>query len=103
MKFFVPGAASSSSAEQIWSDAREQVEEDFGKVWDRRVFRLDFRQDARDLVAEVGQTDPELGRTVFAIFSSRDMHYVCTSAGGLAREKPSLVGKYETYEVEYFD
>lgn len=103
MKFFIPGAESAGSAEQIWNDTRERIEEDFGKVRDRRVFRLEFRHDAKDLSTEVGRIDPELGRTVVAIFSSRDMNYVCTADRGPDHAKPSLVGKYETYEVEYFE
>jgi hypothetical protein len=103
MKFFVPGAESPSSAEEIWGETRARVEEDFGTVRDRRVFRLDFRHDAKDLVAEVGQADPQLGGTVVAIFNTRDMNYVCTATGGGDDRRPSLVGKHETYEVEYFE
>ena len=103
MKFFIPGAESSSSAEQIWNDTRARVEEDFGKVRDRRVFRLEFRHDARDQVAEVGQVDPELGETIVAIFSSRQMNYVCTTDHGAVNAPPGLVGKHETYEVQYFE
>jgi hypothetical protein len=103
MKFFVPGAESPSSAEEIWSDAKARVEEDFGAVRGRRVFRLDFRHEAKDLVAEVGQVSPELGQTVVAIFSSRDMNYVCTATGGVDDGRPRLVGRHETYEVEYFE
>ncbi len=103
MKFFVPGAETADRADQIWNDTRARVEADFGKVWARRVFRLDFRHDAKDLVAEVGKADPERGRTVVAIFSSRDMNYVCTATGAVDHEQPSLVGRHETYEVEYFE
>jgi len=103
MEFFIPGAESPGSAEQIWSDTRERLEEDFGKVRDRRVFRLEFRQHAKDVAAEVGQADPELGETVVAIFGGREMNYVCTASRGVARGSASLVGKYETYDIEYFE
>lgn len=103
MEFFIPGATSPTTAEEIWSDARARVEADFGKVRSRRVFRLEFRQHATDMAAEVGQLDPELGETVVAIFGGREMNYVCTASRGVAHGKPSLIGKYETYEIEYFE
>ena len=103
MKFFIPGAESPRRAEEIWNDTRSRLEDDFGKVRDRRVFRLDYRHGAKDLVAEVGETDPKRGGTILAIFNSRDVNYVCTAARGAEPEQPSLVGKYETYEVEYFE
>lgn len=103
MEFFIPGAESPTSAEQIWSNTRARVEEGFGAVRDRRVFRLEFRQHAKDMAAEVGQADPELGETVVAIFGGREVNYVCTASRGVAHGSPSLIGKYETYEIEYFE
>jgi hypothetical protein len=103
MKFFVPGAESPGRAEEIWNETRAWLEDDFGKVREGRVFRLDYRHHAKDQVAEVGETDPEHGRTILAIFCSRDVNYVCTVAPGLDPEQPSLIRRHETYEVEYFE
>jgi hypothetical protein len=103
MKFFVPGAESPGRAEEIWNDTKAHVEDGFGKVRDRRVFRLDYRHEAQDLVAEVGERHPEGDRTVLAIFCSRNTNYVCTADRGPDFEQPTLIGRYETYEVEYFE
>ncbi len=103
MEFFVPGAKSPTRAEEIWNSTRARVEEQFGSVRDRRVFRLEFRQHAKDTAAEVGQIDPELGETVVAIFGTRDTNYICTADDGVAGGQPTLVGKHQTYGIEYFD
>ena len=103
MKFFIPNAPSPQEAEHTWEAVRKFEHEQTGwPVAERRIYRLRYRHDGQDLVAEVGQPDALTGETVIAILSSHT-YLVCTLTRGVARGEPILVGKNEVYEVEDFE
>jgi len=103
MRFFIPNATSPQEAEHTWEAVRKFEHEQTGwPVAERRIYRLRYRHDGQDLIAEVGQPDARTGETVIAILSSRT-YLVCTPTRGVVRGEPILVGHNEVCEVEDFD
>jgi len=56
MEFFVPTAKSSEVAEHIWEGTVKFAKENFGwTVKDRRIFRLEYFDEGKDCIDEVGK------------------------------------------------
>jgi hypothetical protein len=72
-KFFVPAAADSTKAEEVYTDLRSRAEKmRGGPMTERRIFRIDFRHNGRQHYSEIGKPDSQTEDLVLAIFEDRD-------------------------------
>jgi len=78
---------------------------DMGRpVLPRRIFRLRYLHDGRELTAEVGELDPFDGQPVMAILDQGDCYTIRTLVRGyLEIGEPIIVGKPDVLEVLEFD
>jgi hypothetical protein len=71
----------------------------------RRIWRIRFQHNRRDMVSEVGQPMPsyfEERGPVIAILGD-DSYKICTPTRGVLRGDPIFVGKAAVHDIEYFD
>lgn len=103
-EFFLPGPEG-FDPEEIYEGIRQGAEQDTGRLaTDRRIFKLRYRYNGRDLEAEVGKPDPIEGELVFAILDMGDLYTIrCRVRGVVKIGEPILVGKGDAYEVVEFD
>jgi hypothetical protein len=89
-KFFVPNC-SENEAEDWWNRARTEAENQGAKCGLRRVFRLCYERDGKEITAEVDKraefADGGSSRVVGAIFDALDSSYVIwgPTVGGPSR------------------
>jgi hypothetical protein len=109
MMFFVPseddaGELPSDEAEKTWHFARRRAEIETGGVaLDRRIYRLDYRDDGRELSAVVGGIDGDDEDLIVAIVAFPDVYSVrCRHRGVLKGGEPILVGEGDVRQVVEF-
>jgi hypothetical protein len=92
VEFFVPQTSTPEQAEKVWEATRKFAAETMDReIGTRRIFRLEYRHDGDDLVAEVGQPEPLTGEPVLVILEA-DPYLICTPSRGVARGIPILAG-----------
>jgi hypothetical protein len=103
MKFFIPHTEKPDEAEHVLNAVRTFAATTTGwTITDRRIFRIAFRHNGKDLVDEVGKPDPSNGEVVVAILES-NAFLVCTRNRGASLGMPLLVGHDDAYSVAYFE
>jgi hypothetical protein len=83
-KFFVPAAADSTKAEEVYADLRSRAEKmRGGPMSERRIFRIDFRHNGNRHYSEVGRPDSQTKYLVPAIFEdhNKNLYLTVTAAG----------------------
>ncbi len=101
MKFFVPDR-SPEDAEQFYEVARRFAADSSGRIAEKRIGSISFRDKGKDVCATVGSLDPCEGRMVTAILGpiAQDSPYLICLRG---RGGQMMVGKDEVRHVEEFD
>ncbi len=107
MKFFLPGITDKDQAEELYADIKRRAQ---GlEISDKRIFRLAYKDEGKDWIAEVGRIElvdgKELryGEVVIAILDATVTYLVCTPNLGILRDKPIMVPKNAVKSVEYFE
>ena len=105
MKFFVPGAKSNKDSEKLYRNISKLNSID---VSNKRIFKLRFKQNNHEMIAEVGkQIEGKFyaGESlVWAILKDERLYFICTPDRGVFNKNPILVGINEPdVYVEYFD
>lgn len=102
-RFFVPGANSYTTSEEIYEQIRSQVGagRDAG-LSDRRVYRMAYEQDGTHYEARVGEVEPRGGEMVVAILES-DVFVICQRNRGKDGLQPLLVDPDSVRYIEDFD
>lgn len=93
--FFIPFADSEETAQHVYAAIRETMTKVAFQPSDRRVYRVAYRHNGRDLVATVGERDID-GETVIAIleaFNPGPIYMICTRDRGVVRGDPILAGE----------
>jgi len=111
--FFIPGVKEEDKAEAIRVATVKFAEHNgFDDVTDRRIFKLAYRHNGLDYVAQVGLPEsiekdgrpmPPGDEIVTVILETSILYLVCTMNRGVARGTPIIVGKHDAYSVEDFD
>lgn len=105
MKFFLPPSAQSASEAE--SDLRSIAEFVHGTIPEPRVFKLEYRHNGKEMVAEVGKpADPYYGegsQLVTAILLAGAGYAVCLPFRGVVGGDPIMVGHNSVSRVEHFD
>jgi len=114
MKFFIP--SSPDNAEDILKATRTFVaEQSNNALTERRIFKLKYRHNGDEYLAEVGKRESRrdfgggpsesVGPTVLIILESikPGPYFVCTLERGVAKGFPVLVGASDVLEIEDFD
>src|ERR1700704_6065121 len=96
-KFFLPGATDDKMAEDTLAAIRKFIEGQVFPLDQSRIFRLTYRHNGRDYIAEVGKVDVLQRETVIAIFKCDNygLYCVATENRGVARDGPILVGQQD--------
>ena len=95
---FVPGATPGEPTRRAYDTLRGYAEARTGGPPRREsIFALSCRRGGADSETRVGEPDPCAGRTVLAIFASRDSYTVVWDGGH------ATVGRRDTYEAILFD
>jgi hypothetical protein len=103
MRFFTPLTEEADKTEQVLNKVRTSAASTTGwTVTDRRIFRIAFRHNGKDLVDEVGKPDPSNGEVVIAILES-NAFLVCTHSRGVDWGTPLLVGHDDAYSIADFE
>lgn len=105
VKLFLPHAEEDETL-RSYRAVRESVQQLVGHDLDpRRIFRLVYRHDGHQHVAEVGQPESGVGEEVIAIFKQANYHlyFVCTANRGIIRNRPILVGSHDVDDYEDFE
>ena len=103
MKFFVPGIEDKGKAEEAWRAAKKFAEKTLDwEISNRRIFRIYYRDKGKDVHLEVGQLSPDNRESVLMILRS-NTYLICTVTCGFLCGMPLLIGKDETWRVEYFE
>jgi hypothetical protein len=107
MKFFLPGVKDPAQAEEIYAQIRGRAK---GlEISDRRIFRLEYKDEGKDWIAEVGRIElvngQELrhGELVIAILDAGVTYLVCTPNLGVLRGQPIMVPKNAVKSVMEFE
>lgn len=103
-EFFVP-VVEPDGQDTAYRAIVEGAEGDMGRpVLPRRIFRLRYFHDGRELIAEVGELDPYDGQPVMAILDQGDCYTVATRVRGYLKVgEPIIVGKPDVLEAIEFD
>ncbi len=102
-QFFVPGANSYTTSEQIYGEICSQVGTGRGAdIKARRVYRLAYEQDGMHYEARVGEVEPRGGEMVVAILES-DVFLVCQRHRGVEGLQPVVVDPGSVRYLEEFD
>lgn len=103
MEFFVPHASTPEQAEEVWEATRKFAAETMEReIGIRRIFRLHYRHNGDELVAEVGKPEALAGEPVLVILEA-DPYLICTPNRGVARGMPILAGAGAVSRVVDFD
>ncbi|MEQ1918983.1 MAG: hypothetical protein ABL955_07270 [Elusimicrobiota bacterium] len=103
MKFFVPNTNGEAQAKTLWDATKKFSEDQMARKYaDRKIFRIEYRHDGEEYVAQVGKIDRREEEEVLVILEG-DPYVVCTKNRGVLRGEPIMVGKQEITRVEYFD
>jgi len=106
-EFQVHGAEDDEEAEEVWQGTRQWVEENRGKVTDKRIYSIRYYDGDDDTTHEVsiGDPVPHVGEPAVAIYESeaKDMHLICTPNRGVIRGMPVMVGNHDVRSVTEFD
>jgi hypothetical protein len=104
MKFFVPNTDSDAEAERVLEGIAKFVG---AYVPARRIFKLLYRHNNREFVAEVGQPIAayyeEGNQPVFAILPFAGGYAICLPLRGVAKGDPILVSDTAVQHIVYFD
>ncbi len=104
--FFIPSARTEDEAESVYARIRQfMISQANGPLDDRRIFKIQWRRENQDHIAQVGEVEDQEGQIVIAILKRKGypLYYVCTPDRGGARGSPILVGANEVVADEDFD
>jgi hypothetical protein len=109
MEFFFPtpdglGREPADKAEEYWQACRKGAEQDLARdALARRVYRLEFTHNGRELSAVVGKPDAFERQTVMAIIAFSGLYSIrCLVRGFLMIGEPILVSEGAVRHVEDF-
>ena len=102
--FFIPDVGSGGKgAADLYAGIRSRTRSETGfEPRDRRIFRLDFRHDGKDVEAEVGMPDPILGRTVLAILDLGAHRPYVIHCGRAGEDPVHILAPKPVYSVTEF-
>lgn len=106
MKFFIPVTKSRPNEEEIYLYIKKLVSKTTGaSISDRRIFKLELRQEEKQISVEVGMNYPSTEDKVHAIFydETRKMYCICTTKRGLEKQLPIIFGQDEVISYEDFE
>lgn len=92
--FFLPFADSAATADEAYETIRSTMAKEAFPPTDRRIYRVAYQHNGRDLVATVGEKDVD-GETVIAIlevYNPEQIYMICTPSRGVVRGDPILAG-----------
>lgn len=92
--FFVPFADSAETADEVYATIRTTMAREAFQPTERRVCRVVYQHNGRDLIATVGEKDVD-GETVIAILEAYNpgpIYMICTPNRGVVRGDPILAG-----------
>jgi hypothetical protein len=96
--FFLPGVQPGVDSDRVYDDLRGLTEQRTGcPTRATRIYALHSRRDGTDSQTRVGESDPCTGKTVRAIFATKE-EYIVIWEGGYAN-----VSKRQIYEVTTFE
>lgn len=105
MKFFLP--LNVEGAEEAENNLECIARFANATIPEPRIFRLEYKHNGREMVAEVGKPiDPyyeEGNQIVIAILLSGAGYAVCLPLRGVGRGEPIMVGHDSVIRIEYFD
>lgn len=103
MKFFVPGIADGTEAEEDYQEMAKYNESKGPK--DKRVWRLKWPHNGMAMICEVGKPLPKHYQTgdepVLAIYEEENLYMICTKSRGGFQGSVVYAGKEGV--PEYFD
>ncbi|WP_298123338.1 hypothetical protein [Brevundimonas sp.] len=92
--FFIPFADSAETADEVYATIRATMAKEAFQPTERRVYRVMYQHNGRDLIATVGEKDID-GETVIAIlegYNPGPIYMICTPTRGVVRGDPILAG-----------
>ena len=100
MEFHIPGAADIQTADLLWNQVKDRIEDSLGEgIMPRRLRAIALHSDNDVHWVEVGQTY-EL-EEVLIIFSSTSP-LICTASHGFYKGKPFVIGPEKLVAVQEF-
>ncbi|MBD2504689.1 hypothetical protein [Anabaena azotica] len=106
MKFFIPGANSLESEQNVYESIKLNLGKGRGVEFsERRIRMLKWRHDGKQYEAEVGEFTSFNNEPVIAILfdPQRKLYHVCTPNRGVLRDTSVLAGESSVIDFTDFD
>ena len=92
--FFVPHAKNEEEAKSVRQSTIEFMKQQGFKIApERKIFKIEYRHNGKNCVAEVGKIDSYGHEMVLILLDADSLYLCCTASRGVVRGEPILIGK----------